>query len=331
MRASSEETTIILKARSNTSWMQYLARTETGIAIVIVLLGILITITNSAFLTSNNLFNLLRSMAITGLLAVGMTFVMVSGELDLAVGSTLALSGVGAAMLAPTTGWPAALAAGVVIGGGVNYVSGMLTTAVGVSSFIVTLGMMSVARGLALLFSGGMPQQSPTSMNFLGQGKLGPIPAQVVVLVVVAIVAHYVLTRTVLGGQIHAVGDNKEASRLSGIPVKRVKLICFVFLGALAGLAGLIRASQLGVAEPNGAIGIELDVIAAVVIGGASLFGGRGTVLGAMLGALLLAELRNAFVLLHLSNFLQVVSIGAVIILATIFDRVRSRRVVRGT
>jgi ribose/xylose/arabinose/galactoside ABC-type transport system permease subunit len=168
-------------------------------------------------------------------------------------------------------------------------------------------------------------------MNFLGQGKLGPIPAQVVVLVVVAIVAHYVLTRTVLGGQIHAVGDNKEASRLSGIPVKRVKLICFVFLGALAGLAGLIRASQLGVAEPNGAIGIELDVIAAVVIGGASLFGGRGTVLGAMLGALLLAELRNAFVLLHLSNFLQVVSIGAVIILATIFDRVRSRRVVRGT
>ena len=301
------------------------ARTEVGIALVILALTIAISIINPAFLTTANIFNLLRAMAITGLLAVGMTFVLVSGELDLAVGSTLALSAVGAVMLSAVMWWPLAALVAMLIGSLVNYVSGVISTRLAISSFIVTLGMLSVARGLALLFSGGMPQKGLGQLTFLGQGTIGPVPVQVVVLFVVALGAHLILTRTVFGEQVHAVGDNSEAARLSGIPVAKVKNICFVFLGALCGLAGLIRSAQLGVAEPNAAIGIELDVIAAVVIGGASLFGGRGTVLGAILGALLLAVLRNAFVLLQLSNFLQVVSIGVVIILATIFDRFRSK------
>jgi len=299
---------------------------EVGVALVILALAVVITAINPNFATSGNIFNLLRAVAITGIVAVGMTFVLIAGELDLSVGSNVALSGVTAFTVAAHLPWPLAVPVGLLVGGAVGFVSGLLITRVGINSFIVTLGMLSVARGLALLVTQGLPVDGPSQLQALGQGAVGPVPVQVVLLLVIAVVGQLVLTRTVFGQQVQAVGDNREAAHLSGIPVSRVKISCLVIVGLLAGLAGLIRGAQLGVGEPNAAVGLELDVIAAVIIGGTSLAGGRGSVIGALLGAVLLGVIQNAFVLLHLSNFLQVLSTGAIIVLAAAFDRFRVRR-----
>ena len=301
-----------------------LATPEAGVALVILVLAAIISLLNPAFLNPINLFNLLRAMSLTGIVAVGMTFVLVSGELDLSVGSVLALAALAAVML--PLPWYLIPAAALLVGALTTFISATVVTRVGVNSFIVTLGMLSVARGLALLLSGGLPQRTPAELHWLGQARLGSVPVQVIVLLVVAVLGQVLLKHTVFGEQVQAVGDNREAARLSGIAIARVKTLCFTLLGLLTGLAGMIRSAQLAVAEPNAAVGLELDVIAAVVIGGASLFGGRGSVVGAVLGAMLLAVLRNAFVLLRLSNFLQVISIGVVTVLAAIFDKLRERQ-----
>lgn len=309
------------------SWLRRTGRKpEVGVALVILVLAICIAIGNPNFATSANLFNLLRSIAITGIVAVGMTFVLISGELDLSVGSVVALAGVTAFTVAAETSSLLAIPVGLLTGAAAGLVAGLVVTRVRVNSFIVTLGMLSVARGLALLVTGGLPVDGPPALQALGQGALGPVPVQVIILLVIAVVGQLVLTRTVFGNQVQAVGDNPEAARLSGIPVARIKVACLVLVGLLAGLAGLIRGAQLGVAEPNAAVGLELSVIAAVIIGGTSLSGGRGSVTGALLGAVLLGLIQNAFVLLHLSNFLQVLSTGLIIILAAAFDRLRVRR-----
>lgn len=301
-------------------------RPEAGLALVILVVAALISVSNDAFLTGDNIFNLLRSVAITGIIAVGMTFVLVSGELDLSVGSGLALSGVVGATLSSVFPWPLAVLLGLATGAVAGAVSALFITRIGINSFIVTLGMLSVARGLALLITGGLPATSPTAIQPLGQGAMGPVPAQVLLLIVVAVAGQLILSRSVFGRQVQAVGDNEKAARLAGIPVARVKIACFVLLGLLVGLAALVRSGQLGVAEPNAAVGLELDVIAAVIIGGTSLSGGRGSVVGALLGAVLLGLIQNAFVLLHLSNFLQVLATGAIIVAAAAFDRLRQRR-----
>lgn len=309
------------------SWLRRTGRhPEVGVALVILVLAIAIAIGNPNFATSANVFNLLRAIAITGIVAVGMTFVLISGELDLSVGSVVALSGVTAFTVAAETSSVLAIPVGLLVGGAVGFVSGLIVTRIRVNSFIVTLGMLSVARGLSLLITGGLPVNGPHALQGLGQGAIGPVPVQVIVLLLIAVVGQLVLTRTVFGNQVQAVGDNQEAARLSGIPVARIKVTCLIVVGVLAGLAGLIRGAQLGVGEPNAAIGLELEVIAAVIIGGTSLSGGRGSVTGALLGAVLLGLIQNAFVLLHLSNFLQVLSTGLIIILAAAFDRLRVRR-----
>jgi ribose/xylose/arabinose/galactoside ABC-type transport system permease subunit len=225
----------------------------------------------------------------------------------------VALAGVTAFTVAAETSSLLAIPVGLLTGAAAGLVAGLVVTRVRVNSFIVTLGMLSVARGLALLVTGGLPVDGPPALQALGQGALGPVPVQVIILLVIAVVGQLVLTRTVFGNQVQAVGDNPEAARLSGIPVARIKVACLVLVGLLAGLAGLIRGAQLGVAEPNAAVGLELSVIAAVIIGGTSLSGGRGSVTGALLGAVLLGLIQNAFVLLHLSNFLQVLSTGLII------------------
>lgn len=303
-----------------------LSNPEAGVALVIAVLVIGISIVNSTFLTETNIFNILRAVSITGIVAVGMTFVMVSGELDLSVGATVAFTAIAGTMASSSLGWPLGLAVGFLAGMAVGLTSALIVTRLGVNSFIVTLGMLSIVRGLSLYLSDGLPQRGLSQLEWLGRGKVGPVPAQVLVLFVVVLVGQLVIRRTVFGETVQAIGDNSEAARLSGIGVARVKTICFILLGALCALAGLIRLGQLGVAEPNAGVGLELDVIAAVVIGGASLSGGRGSVLGALLGAVLLGVLRNAFVLLQFSNFLQVISIGVVIVLAAIFDRLRVGR-----
>jgi len=298
---------------------------ELGLLVLIIVLALIVNAANDRFLTPTNVANLLQTVTVVGIIAVGMTFVLIAKEIDLSVGSVLALSAVSAGYLYSTGVNPwIAMIAGIVTGGLCGLVVGTIVVFGKVSSFIVTLGMLSVARGLTQLITGGLPQQMPAELKFIGQGRVFEIvPVSVVIFIVLVIIGQFMLTRTVFGLRVTAIGDNDTAARLGGIPVARTRVAVFVLIGLLAGVAGIVYSTQVGVAEAQAAQGYELDVIAAAVIGGASLAGGRGSIVGAFLGACLLGLLRNAFILLNLSSFLQQVSIGAVIILAALFDQAR--------
>jgi ribose/xylose/arabinose/galactoside ABC-type transport system permease subunit len=298
---------------------------EAGLLAVLITLAAIINIINPNFLSPSNVANLLQTVAVIGIIAIGQTFVLVTREIDLSVGSVLALSAVSAGYLfnLGLNPWVAALL-GVAVGGACGLVTGMIVVFGKVSSFIVTLGMLSVARGLTQLITGGLPQQMPDELSIIGQGRIADlIPVSVIIFIALVIVGQIVLSGTVFGLRVTAIGDNPTAAKLGGMPVPRTRIAVFVIIGLLSGVAGIIYATRVGVAEAQAAQGYELTVIAAAVIGGASLSGGRGTVIGAFLGACLLGLLRNSFVLLALSPFWQQVSIGAVIILAALFDQVR--------
>lgn len=304
--------------------MPFLRQQEVGLVIVLILLCLLFGAFNSSFLTGDNLRNIFLAVAVVGIMAIGQCFVLIAGEIDLSVGSVLGFSGVCGAWLMQE-GWDPILGivGGVLAGAACGFVTGFVVVHLKVNSFIVTLGMLSIARGLTEVITGGLPIEVPGSITFIGQGEAIGIPVAVMIFVALVLIFQFVLSRSVAGQRVRAVGDNAEAARISGIPLNRTRLMVFVLSGMLAGIAGIVYTTQVGVAEAQAGTGQELDVIAAVVIGGASLSGGRGSVVGAMLGAFLLGALRNAFILLQLSPFLQKVSIGLVIILAAIFDQVR--------
>nr|WP_041730172.1 ABC transporter permease [Conexibacter woesei] len=302
---------------------------ELALAGLIVLIGAAIGVSNDAFLTQGNLVNVMRAVAVIGIAAIGATLVIIAGNLDLSVGSVLGYSGLVGALAMhgqiPALGIPAAIAVGVAVG----LANGLLVTYGRVNPFIVTLGMLSVVRGLALITTNGTPQEVPESLLFIGQGEVAGIPVSVILLLALVVIAQWFLSRTITGRRITAVGDNPKAAFLAGIPVRRTIITAFVLGGAFAAIAGIVNASNLALATTDAGAGLELDIIAAVIIGGASLTGGRGSIIGALLGATLLALLRNAFVLLQLSPYLQVTTIGAVIILAALIDQLRLRRAER--
>jgi ribose transport system permease protein len=290
---------------------------------------IYLSIASDRFLTSDNLFNVGQQTAVTAIIAIGMTLVIITAGIDLSVGAVAALSGVVGVKLMVELGLPpnVAIAVGVIVGALAGLVNGLLVTITQLAPFIATLGMMSVARGLTLIVTGAAAVfGAPDNFRLLGQGEIGPVPIPVIALVVVAILGHLVLTRTRLGRYSYAIGSNPEAARLSGIPVKRYLTAVYVIAGGLAGFGGMMAASRVNSGQPNFGIGLELDVIAAAVIGGASLFGGRGTVVGTLIGGFLIALIRNGSVLLNVNTFYQSVIIGVIIWLAVIFDQYRRRR-----
>jgi ribose transport system permease protein len=285
------------------------------------------------FLTSDNLFNVGQQTAVTAIIAIGMTLVIITAGIDLSVGALAALAGVIGVKLMVDSGLPPvlAIAGGVLVGAAAGLVNGLLITLTGLAPFIATLGMMSVARGLALIATGATAVfGAPDDFRLLGQGQVGPVPIPVIALAVVAVLGHLVLTRTRLGRYSYAIGSNEEAARLSGIPVRRYLTLVYVIAGALAGFGGMIAASRVNSGQPNFGIGLELDVIAAAVIGGASLFGGQGTVVGTLIGGFLIALIRNGSVLLNINTFYQSVIIGVIIWLAVIFDQYRRRKLGSG-
>ncbi|WP_055479216.1 ABC transporter permease [Sphaerimonospora mesophila] len=311
------------------SWMDVplsvVKRQEAGLLGVIIVLGLLVSLANDSFLRKDNLYNVLQTVVVVGVIAVGQTFVLIAKEIDLSVGSVLALSAVTAGSVYGSGADPwVAMAVGVGVGAACGLAVGTVVVIGRVSSFIVTLGMLSIARGLTQLITGGLPQTMPPELSFIGQGRvLGGIPVSVIIFIALVIIGQLLLTRTIFGLRVTAIGDNDAAARTGGIPVARTRILTFVLIGTLAGLAGIIFSTQVGVAEAQAGTGYELDVIAAAVIGGASLSGGRGSIVGAFLGACLLGVLRNAFILLALSPFLQQLSIGLVIVLAALFDQAR--------
>lgn len=289
------------------------------------------------FLHPLNLFNVMRQVSITGIIAIGMTFVILTAGIDLSVGSLLALAGLAAALVAKggagdSFALGAAEAAGnpwfaamvVAIGVGIigGAIQGLAITKLRVPPFVVTLGGLSAFRGAALLIAGGGPISGfDAGYVWWGQGKIGPVPVPVILFVLLTILAHVVLRHTRFGRQVYAVGGNPEAARLSGLNVDRVLLSVYIIVGALAGLAGFVLSARLNSAEAVAGIGYELSVIASVVIGGTSLFGGVGAVFGTFVGAMLIGVLVNGLVLLNVSSYVQQIVIGVIIVLAVAFDQ----------
>lgn len=279
------------------------------------------------FLTVSNLLNVAQQISVIAIMAVGMTFVIITAGIDLSVGSVLALSGMAlAATFDADAPLSVALATGLATGLLCGVVNGGLITFGKLPPFIATLGMMSIARGAARLMTGGRPVSGfSSSFRTLANGELLHIPMPVVIMAMVYVIAHIVLTRTRLGRYTYAIGGNEEATVLSGINVKFYKTLVYALCGMLSGLAAILLTARLNSAGPNAGIMYELDAIAAAVIGGTSLMGGEGTIFGTLIGALIMGVLRNGLNLLGVSSYIQDIVIGSVIILAVLMDMALKR------
>jgi len=318
---------------------QLLSKKETGVFIALLVMCVFLSVTNEYFLSTTNLLNVGRQISLIGIMAVGMTFVLVAGEIDLSIGSIYALSGLATGAMI-VLGWSLvpAVILGLMIGAAAGLINGLLSTYGRLPSLIATLGMMSIIRGTALLMTDGQPvtvnvrngAQESTFDAFaaMGQGYLfGVVPMQLVFFALVAVVGWMVLSRTGFGFRLFAVGGSVKAARVSGIHIETTKIWSFVIMGLLAAFAGILAMAFLpsGQAGRTG-VGLELDVIAAVVVGGASLSGGTGTILGTVFGVLIIGVLRNGLILSGVSPFTQEVMIGLVIIIAVAIDKWSSHR-----
>ncbi|MGQ0732514.1 MAG: ABC transporter permease [Acidobacteriota bacterium] len=279
------------------------------------------------FLTVSNLLNVAQQTSINAIVAVGMTYVIVSGGIDLSVGSIVAVSGVVlGTLLQDGHGMGVAIVVGLSSGVLCGLVNGALVSWGGLPPFIVTLGMMSVARGAALVFTEGRPISGfETDFRWLATGSVAGVPAPVVAMALVYLAAHLVLTRTTFGRYVYALGGNEEAARLSGVNVRVHKAAVYGVSGLASALAAVILTARLNSAQPIAGMMYELDAIAATVIGGTSLMGGEGTLGGTLVGALIMGVLRNGLNLLGVSSFLQQIVIGAVIVVAVLADTVLKR------
>ncbi|MFI6011268.1 substrate-binding domain-containing protein [Streptomyces sp. NPDC051243] len=300
---------------------------DNGALTALIVLVVAMSALSGDFLTADNLLNVGVQAAVTAILAFGVTFVIVSAGIDLSVGSVAALSATVLAWSATSEGVPVFLAVLLAIATGIacGLVNGFLVSYGKLPPFIATLAMLSVARGLSLVISQGSPIAFPESVSHLGDTLGGWLPVPVLVMVGMGLITAFVLGRTYIGRSMYAIGGNEEAARLSGLRVKKQKLAIYAFSGLFAAAAGIVLAARLSSAQPQAAQGYELDAIAAVVIGGASLAGGTGKASGTLIGALILAVLRNGLNLLSVSAFWQQVVIGVVIALAVLLDTVRRK------
>lgn len=297
------------------------------LALLVVLLILIVTfaLLSPVFFTVTNGLNMLTSIAVVGIMAVPGTVLLIGGQVDLSVGSAAALAGMVMAVLAEPLGiWPA-LAVTLLVGVVIGVINGFLVTVVGVNSLIVTLGGLATYYGVAQLLGNG---QTILIQDFGFLGTARPflnIPMPVIIFVVVIILGALIMRFTVYGRQVYAIGANPTAARLVGIPAKRAMFIAFAASSLSAAVAGLILASQLGAAAPNNARGYELVVVTAIVLGGASLSGGRGTMLGTFIGLMILQVLATGLILLNVQTFWQSVATGILLVAAVSFDRLRER------
>lgn len=314
-----------MRARPSTrDWLERLLPFASVIALAIIL-----SILSPYFLTVQNLSSVCRQIAVINIIALGMTLIIISGGIDLSVGSVMAFAGIcGTMLLARGVPLTVSIAGAILAGAAWGLLNALLVTLLRVSPFIATLGTMGAARGLTLVITGGLPVINlPEFFGRLGDGnffRLVPVPLGI--LVFLAVLTGIILKYTRLGRYTYAIGSNIEAARYSGIPIGRYRVAIYVFGGALTGLAGMIEASRLMTGQPTSGQGYELAVIAAVVIGGGSLAGGEGTVTGTVAGALLMGLISNGSNLLGVSPFWQQVVIGSVIVLAVAVDELRKRR-----
>jgi ribose transport system permease protein len=307
-------------------WLARRAR-QVGTLLGLCLLSALLSILSPHFLSVSNLRNVLEQTTINAVVAVGMTFVVISGGIDLSVGSVVAFSGVLlASALAAGAPVPVAIAAGLAASALCGLANGLLVTRGRLPPFIATLGMMSVARGAALVFTEGRPVSGfEAGFRSLATGRVLGLPMPVLAVAVTYVAAHLLLTRTRFGRYVYAIGGNEEATRLSGVAVRFHKTMVYALCGATSGLAAVLLTARLNSAQPIAGMMYELDAIAATVIGGTSLLGGSGSLGGTLVGALIMGVLRNGLNLLGVSSYLQQIVIGGVIIVAVLVDSLLKR------
>ena len=298
-----------------------------GIALALLLEIVLFSLLSPFFFTAENLLNVTLQVSITAIIAAGMTFVILTGGIDLSVGSMVAFSGVVAALVLQASLPLAvvvvlALVAAIGVGAASGWTAGWLITRHRVAPFIVTLALMTVWRGAAFTVTDGRPVWGlAEGFSDIASARLLAVPLPTIVMAIVFVVAHVVLTSTRFGRAIVAVGGNREAARLAGVPVTRVLVLVYALCGTLSALSGFLLSSRMNSGQPNAGLMYELDVIAAVVVGGTSLSGGRGTIVGTLIGTLLIGVLRNGLNLLNVGSYIQQILVGLVIVGAVLLDR----------
>lgn len=294
-----------------------------GLVILIGIVGML----SPSFFTVANLLNVLRQTSINGVIAAGMTFVILTGGIDLSVGSILGFSGaVAASCLASGQSMLVTIILTLVIGSGVGLINGIIISKGKLQPFIVTLATMTILRGATLVFTDGKPISlgsgtSSIAFSKIGGGTIFGIPTPVVIMIFAFAICYYILTQTKMGRYTYALGGNEEATRLSGLNADRIKMFVYTISGLLASVAAIIITSRLFSAQPNAGDGYELDAIAAVVLGGTKLAGGKGKITGTIIGALIIGVLSNALNLLNVSSYFQMIAKGVVILIAVLLDR----------
>ncbi|WP_438821612.1 ABC transporter permease [Larkinella terrae] len=300
-----------------------------GIFIAFILVCVVLSVVTPKFLTVSNLLIVVTQVSINALLAFGVTFVILTGGIDLSIGSTVAVTSVVAAMFAHPDSYPVivpiltGLAAGLLLGA----FNGLVITKSKVPPFIVTLGTMTIGRGLALILSKGRPISNLSdSFNFIGGGQLAGIPTPIIILIVFFIICSVVLKKTVLGRYMYAVGGNEPAAKASGIQLNKVKMVVYTLCGGLAALAGILLTSRITTGQPNAGVGFELDAIAAAIIGGTSTTGGTGTMTGTLIGALLIGVISNGLDLMNVTSYYQQVVMGIIIIGAVVLDSLNQNK-----
>lgn len=297
-----------------------------GIVLVVIAIFVLFAVLDSQFLTWSNLMNMIRQTAINGILAAGMTFVILTGGIDLSVGAIVALSGVCSVYFSLHMPTPLAILLGVAVGAMAGYINGFLTAKTKLPAIIVTLGSMTYLRGIAYVVTGGYPLVLLSdSFKKLGQGYLGPVPIPIIIMLLVYAVFFVILKYTVFGRNVYMIGGNQEAAHLTGIKVVPGLVWVYTISGICSGIAGIILAGRLFSGQPNVGTGYELDAIAAVVLGGTSLNGGVGTIVGSLFGAIFMGALSNGLTLLSVPYYWQLIIKGFVIILAIYVDHLRQR------
>jgi ribose/xylose/arabinose/galactoside ABC-type transport system permease subunit len=310
-----------------TALLKRVLREQTLIVIfVFIIIGM--AVSTPVFLTPRNLMNILLQTSMIGVTAAGMTMVILMADIDLSVGSVAAFAGVLAAKLQVHMHWNSfgAVILPIVICSGIGIAAGTVVSKLGVHSFVATLGVLSIARGFALIVSEGHPiTDFKPSFQFIGQGMIGPIPFPVVIMLSITVIAWFFLSQTRSGRAIYSIGGKKEAARLSGIPVNRIRILVFGTCSALAALSGIILAGRVNSGVPVASEGAELDVIASVIIGGTSLYGGRGGIWKTLVGTLILGILRNGLNLLNVTPYWQKVFIGFLIVFTVVLDRIQHR------
>lgn len=321
----------VLKARKDSLWKRMRQSDLFVLVIALILLCAVAYAIKPVFLSRRNIMNTLRQVSLSAICGFGVTMVILIGEIDLSVGSQQAVAGIIVISILNSTGSillgvVAAVAAGVVIGA----INGLLVTKLKINSMIVTLGTMAIWRGFSMVVTNAVSIQSavPEFAN-LATGYMGPIPNAVVIAAILLVIVYYVLNHTSFGRTIYAIGGNKEAARYAGLPVDGIKLLVYIISSILTMFAGVLLASRMASAQPTAGTGLEMTVIASIILGGVSLSGGVGSISGAVIGMLILGVLQNALTLMDVSSFWQDITRGIVIILAVGIDEIRKEAIQR--